>query len=227
MGEQAWGIKWDLAQLPGSEAIEERKEDKEDEEDEESKEVLPSTSDEKPKIAKFKPEDIDRFLMNKQAQDTLKFNGYDNLPSFYLKKDISSIDEVISVVQSDLNETYKKLENTATFALDQNNIMLAKAKNKNPRKETLNNLNTYNVLSTYYSNLNNLKNYKEKSGSGMTYFNNPYQLLDRLELLGGSILAGNNGVIPEFSQIAHLLNQMKVISKKQLNELIKNYIVNK
>ena len=55
----------------------------------------------------------------------------------------------------------------------------------------------------------------------MIYFNNPHQLLDRLELLGGSILAGNNGVINEFSQIAHLLNQMKVISKKQLNDLLK------
>ena len=55
----------------------------------------------------------------------------------------------------------------------------------------------------------------------MIYSNNPHQLLDRLELLGGSILAGNNGVINEFPQIAHLLNQMKVISKKQLNDLLK------
>ena len=62
-------------------------------------------------------------------------------------------------------------------------------------------------------------------GQGIVYFNNPHQLLDRLELLGGSILAGNNGVIPEFSQIAHLLNQMKVISKKQLNDLLKSYIL--
>ena len=62
-------------------------------------------------------------------------------------------------------------------------------------------------------------------GQRIVYFNNPHQLLDRLELLSGSILAGNNGVIPEFSQIAHLLNQMKVISKKQLNDLLKNYIL--
>ena len=68
-----------------------------------------------------------------------------------------------------------------------------------------------------------LRSLKYKVGEGI-YFNNPHQLLNRLELLGGSILAGNNGVIPEFSQIAHLLNQMKVISKKQLNNLLKNYI---
>ena len=75
-----------------------------------------------------------------------------------------------------------------------------------------------NILELYLGSL------EYKIGEGMIYFNNPHQLLDRLELLGGSILAGNNGVIPEFSQIAHLLNQMKVISKKQLNDLLKSYI---
>ena len=70
-------------------------------------------------------------------------------------------------------------------------------------------LNHYkNILELYLGSL------EYKTGEGMIYFNNPHQLLNRLELLGGSILAGNNGVIPEFSQMAHLLNQMKVISKK-------------
>ena len=75
-----------------------------------------------------------------------------------------------------------------------------------------------NILKLYLGSL------EYQMGEGMIYFNNPHQLLDRLELLGGSILAGNNGVIPEFSQIAHLLNQMKVISRKQLNDLLKSYI---
>ena len=34
----------------------------------------------------------------------------------------------------------------------------------------------------------------KKIGLGVVYYNNPTVLLDRLELLGGSILAGNNGV---------------------------------
>lgn len=62
-----------------------------------------------------------------------------------------------------------------------------------------------------------------QTGSGV-YFNNPHQLLKRLELLAGSILAGNNGAIPEFSQLVHFLNQINVISKKQLNDLLKNYL---
>ena len=43
----------------------------------------------------------------------------------------------------------------------------------------------------------------KKIGSGVVYYKNPADLLDRLELLGGSILAGNNGVKNEFSKIAH------------------------
>ena len=88
-----------------------------------------------------------------------------------------------------------------------------------------------NILRRYAHNLSEIKKYKEniqsKTGQGILHFNNPLQLLDRLELLSGSILAGNNGVIQEFSQIAHLLNQMKVITKKQLNDLLKKYILNK
>ena len=198
--------KWDLAQLPGFEAIEEPKED------------------EGPKIAKFKAEDLDRSLMSKQAQDILKANEYHKLPSDYLKEDVSTIDKVIEDVNDDLEITSQAIKNTAIFTRDPNGYFLAKPISKNPHENTINFINKYNVLSIYTTNLSNLKYYKAKSGSGMIYFNNPQELLKRLELLGGSILAGNNGVIPEFSQIAHLLNQMKVISKKQLNDLLKIFL---
>ena len=202
--------KWDLAQLPGFEAIEEPKEDDG---------VLPSTSE--GKIAKFTPEDLDRNLMNKEAQDILKVNEYHKLPSEYFEEDVSTIDKVIENVNEDLEDTSKAIKNTAIFVRDPNGYAIAKPISKNPHEKTLNFINKYNTLSIFASSLINLKLYKKKSGSGIVYFNNPHQLLDRLELLGGSILAGNNGVINEFSQIAHLLNQMKVISKKQLNDLLK------
>ena len=85
----------------------------------------------------------------------------------------------------------------------------------------------HNILERYIHNLNQPREFREQAGSGILHFNNPYQFLDRLELLGGSILAGNKGVIQEFSQNAHLLNQMKVLTKKQLNDLLKKYILNK
>ena len=202
--------KWDLAQLPGFEAIEEPKEDDG---------VLPSTSE--GKIAKFTPEDLDRNLMNKEAQDILKVNEYHKLPSEYFEEDVSTIEKVIKDVNEDLEYTSKSIKNIAIFERDSNGYLLAKPQNKKPHKNTLDLINKYNVLSIYATNLSNLRYYKEKSGSGIILFNNPHQLLNRLELLGGSILAGNNGVINEFSQIAHLLNQMKVISNKQLNKLLK------
>ena len=193
--------KWDMAQLPGFEAIEEPKED------------------EGPKIAKFTREDLDRNLMKKEAQDILKVNEYYKLPSEYFEENVSTIDKVIEDVKEDLEETSKAIKNTAVFERDSNGYFIAKPVNKNPRENTKNFIKKYNTLSIYATNLINLKYYKTKSGSGIVYLNNPHQLLDRLELLGGSILAGNNGVINEFSQIAHLLNQMKVISNKQLNNL--------
>ena len=208
--------KWDLTQLPGFEAIEDPP--KEDDG------VLPSTSDEGPKIAKFKAEDLDRYLNSKDSQDILKVNEYHKLPSEYFKEDVSTINKVIDDVNEDLENTSKAIKNTAIITRDPNGYAIAKPISKNPHENTINFINKFNVLSIYATNLSNLKYYKTKSGSGMIYFNNPHQLLDRLELLGGSILSGNNGVIPEFSQIAHLLNQMKVISKKQLNDLLKSYI---
>ena len=65
----------------------------------------------------------------------------------------------------------------------------------------------------------------KKNGSGVVYYNNPVDLLGRLELLGGFILAGNNGVKNEFSKIAHTLNKLGILNNNQLNSLIKQYIM--
>ena len=62
-------------------------------------------------------------------------------------------------------------------------------------------------------------------GSGIVYYNNPVDLLDRLELLGGSILAGNNGVKNEFSEIAHTLNKLGVLNNNQPNSVLKEYVI--
>ena len=99
--------------------------------------------------------------------------------------------------------------------------------NKDTVPETFRRIKIYNTLGQYISNLKGVVKYVKKTGQGIIHFNNPHQLIDRLELLAGSIFAGNNGVKQEFSQIAHLLHQLKVITKKQLNDLLKKYILNK
>ena len=175
------------------------------------------------------PSYFDEYLNNKETSDVLKNIGYDKLPSFYFDRDISILNSVISSVSDKYNNYVNNiLKNTAEFKqFPSSGYVMAEPINKNPRKETLNNINNFNKLSSYLTQLNKLNIYRSKLGYGITLFNNPHQLLKRLELLGGSIVAGNNGVIPEFSQIAHLLNQMKVITKKQLNELLKTYITNR
>ena len=102
---------------------------------------------------------------------------------------------------------------------------------KRPLQKTKDLIKEHDTLRRYIYNLKNLKilkqNISQKTGQGIIHFNNPLQLLDRLESLVGSLNAGNNGVKQEFTQIAHLLHQLKVITKKQLNDLLKKYIWNK
>ena len=64
-----------------------------------------------------------------------------------------------------------------------------------------------------------------KIGAGVVYYNDASDLMDRLQLLGGSILAGNNGVKDEFSQIAHKMLQLGIIRKKKLNDLLNVYVL--
>ena len=66
-----------------------------------------------------------------------------------------------------------------------------------------------------------------KLGSGVVYYNNPKDLLSRLELLGGSMSTGNNSsdVREGFVKIVHRLNKLNVIDNKQVNDLIKEYLI--
>ena len=96
--------------------------------------------------------------------------------------------------------------NKANFGVE-GGVNKATPKNKNPRTKNLKQNSYYNILSEYVNNINKLENIAKKTGQG---------IIHRLELLAGSIFAGNNGVKQEFSQIAHLLHQLKVITKKNI-----------
>ena len=67
----------------------------------------------------------------------------------------------------------------------------------------------------------------KRLGSGVVYYNNPDDLINRMELIGGSILAGNNNhsLKNEFTQIAHTLNKIGVIDNNQLNDLFREYVI--
>ena len=162
--------------------------------------------------------------MSKESQDILKINEYHKLPSEYFKEDVSTIGKVIADVNEDLERLNKVLKNTADFVRDSDGYILAQPNSKKPREETLKYIKNYNTLSIYAKNLSHLKYYKTKSGSGIFYFNNPQELLKRPELLGGSLAAGNNGVLSEHIQIAHRLRDLGVVTNNQLNALLRKYI---
>ena len=123
-------------------------------------------------------------------------------------------------IHTNLNQNIRELDGRIVGRKTNKNPSPDYVAGTNKLKESVGILKKYrNTMNIYFNSIN------YQVGHGIVYFNNPHQPLDRLELLGGSIIAGNNGVIPEFSKIAHLLNQMKVISKKQLNDLLKNYIL--
>ena len=65
----------------------------------------------------------------------------------------------------------------------------------------------------------NSSNYKV--GKGIYY--SPQELLKRLELLGGSLAAGNN-VLSEYIQIAHRLRDLGAVTNNQRNALLRKYI---
>jgi len=46
-----------------------------------------------------------------------------------------------------------------------------------------------------------------------------------MELLGGSIMAGNDGAKSEFSEIVHKLFQLGIIDNGKLNDLLQVYVI--
>ena len=139
-------------------------------------------------------------------------------------KNISELSSLIEDVNSDLDNFFERIKNTAIIEHNKQGYNLATAKNPKPQGKTLENIRNYNALSIYSKNLNLLLMYKSKTGSGMFYFSNPEELIKRFELLGGSLAAGNNGVLPEYIQIAHRLRDLWIVTNSQLNKLLRNYL---
>ena len=81
-----------------------------------------------------------------------------------------------------------------------------------------------NILNLYLNSLDlQLGEGLVQQGRGIMYFS-PQELLKRFELLGGSLAAGNNGVLPEYIQIAHQLRDLGVVTNNQLNTMLRKYI---
>ena len=208
----------DMQELPGVGAIE-------DGEDDQARAPLPKeekTQTVKAPVAKFDVNYLDRFLNNKRAQEILKGSDYNHLPSYYFDKDIGTISLLLDRVNQDATDQFELIRSNVNLGPNEEGYQIAVAKSSRPQAKTKENIAIFNTLSTYSKNLSDLLLYKKQSGSGL--FSNPQELLQRFELLNGSLAAGNNGVLPEYIQLAHGLRDHGFINNTQLNKILRKII---
>ena len=95
-----------------------------------------------------------------------------------------------------------------------------KGKEKDEFDKTIKHLQDYkNLIEGYPKNIK-----PPKHGSGIFYYNNPKDFFDRLHLLGGSIIAGNNSAKNEFSEVAHTLYKLGLFPSEVLNYLLSKFL---
>ena len=175
------------------------------------------------------------FLLLKNKEDNIIINADKNftpeelsifrnidipIPSKVLKDSFKNKDAIDEAIEKSLEY------NKSIIKKERNNI---KKMNLTPRQkdEASKELNRVrDVNKKYVKELRFIKEGKNlmQTGSGIFYYNSPRDLLDRLELLGGSIAAGNNSVKKEFSEIAHTLWKLNLINSKKLNQLLKTFL---
>ena len=221
----------DMQELPGIGTIKDDEKDSEDDKDDQAqastptppKSSTPTHQAKKKPVTEFSLDIFDKNLNNKKTLDILESFGYTSLPSSYFGNSIEDIISLIDNVRIDLEDVNKELSKNIEF-VEEGIYHLAVPKAKNPQIKTRQGIDNYNVLSMFHTNLNLLYEVKknEKSGSGL--FNTPQKLLRRLELLNGSLSAGNNGVLPEIIQILHRLRDLGILTNNQLNKLLRKVI---
>ena len=169
-----------------------------------------------PDLDPIKQKEILKYNLEKNLDEVDKQNldllGYPQ-PNELLNKDIDEINEIYNMIKNDVKTlgiqigALKRTKNkTEEQELDLELYKIHQKTQKDYR----------NILKFYLDSLN------YKVGQGL--FFSPQELLHRFELLNGSLVAGNNGVLPEFIQIAHRLRDLGILSNNQLNKLLRKVI---
>ena len=158
--------------------------------------------DDKPKITTvtYGKDEMDKYLNSEEAVDLLNFYGL-KLPSEYKDKSLEEFQEAFDKGLTETANYKKSIKDVAYYQKDSNTgLILAFPKaGKNAREKAKELIKEHNILQIFINNMGQLRNYKKLTGTGIIHFNNPQQLVNRLELLAGPIFAGNNGVKQVFS----------------------------
>ena len=149
---------------------------------------------------------------NNQDREILFYLGYPR-PNDFFNTNPTRLQEIYDEVTNDKNEMGNRIG------------ALKRTKNETEAEKEELDLNKmqHGVLSKYRNILNlYLASLDLQVGQGIYY--SPQKPLKRLELLGGSLAAGNNGVLSEYIQIAHRLRDLGVVNNNQLNKMLRKYI---
>ena len=194
--------KADIEELPGVEAIE----DGEDDKDDQARAPLPK--EDKTSIVNL---DLEKNFDKNDIATLVDFN-YTRPNDFYvtniedLQKDLEDVNSNIKKLTGQINGRKRNKNPTEDY--------LALTLLKEEKKITL--MKYKNIMKDYFKSL------EYKVGQGL--YSSPQELLRRFELLNGSLAAGNNGVLPEFIQIAHRLRDLGILTNNQLNKLLRKVI---
>ena len=140
-------------------------------------------------------------------------------PSEFNENNIQDLEQI----RANLNENIRVFNGQIVGRRNNKNPSPEYVAGTNKLKESVGILKKYrNTMNSYFNSIN----YKVGQGIRGTspFYFSPQELLKRLELLGGSLAAGNNGVIPEYIQIAHRLRARGVVTNNQLNALLRKCV---
>ena len=192
----------DMQELPGIGAIE----DEEDDKDDQARAPLPKKD--KTSIVNL---DLEK---NFDENDIFTLGEFKyTRPNDFYNSNIQDLEKDLEDVNSDIKRLTGQI-NGRKRSKNPNDEYLALTLLKEEQKATL--MKYRNIMKDYFTSL------EYKVGQGL--FSSPQELLHRFELLKGSLAAGNNGVLPEYIQIAHHLRDHGILSNKQLNTLLRKVI---
>ena len=192
----------DMQELPGVGAIE----DGEDDKDDQARAPLPK--EDKTPIVNL---DLEKNF-NENDIFTLEEFNYTRPNDFY-DSNIENLQKELTDVNTDIKTLTGQINGRKRTKFPDEEY-LAFTLLKEEQKATL--MKYKNIIKDYFKSL------EYKVGQGL--FFSPQELLHRFELLKGSLIAGNNGVLPEFIQIAHRLRDLGILTNNQLNKLLRKVI---
>ena len=145
------------------------------------------------------------------GSDLIFLQNYDYpRPSEFNEVGVQDLEQI----HTNLNQNIRELDGRIVGRKNNKNPSPEYVAGTNKLKESVGILEKYrNTMNSYFNSIN------YKVGKGIYY--SPQELLKRLELLGGSLAAGNNGVLPEYIQIAHRLRDLGVINNNKLDKMLK------